>query len=83
MVDSSFLLLALPSKPLNSIPLYDADTGSALSFVKQRLRDAGLTAELTKPEVASIECLGGRASDLEIVSAYPSYLTIRLTVTPS
>lgn len=67
-VDLSFFLVALPSKPLNSIPLYDADTGSALSFVKQRLRDTGLTAELTKQEVASIECLGGRASDLEIVS---------------
>ncbi|KAF8556910.1 hypothetical protein OG21DRAFT_506541 [Imleria badia] len=58
---------ALPSKPLNFIPLYDADTGSTLAFVKQRLRDAGMTAELTKPEVASIECLGGRASDLEIL----------------
>ena len=69
MVDSSVLLLALPSKSLNSIALYDADTGSALAFLKQRLRDAGLTTELTKPEVASIECLGGRASDLEIVCA--------------
>jgi hypothetical protein len=67
MVDSPFLLLALPSKSLNSIPLYDADTGSALAFLRQRLRDVGMTAELTKPQVASIECLGGRASDLEIV----------------
>ncbi|KAF8431788.1 RNA12 protein-domain-containing protein [Boletus edulis BED1] len=58
---------ALPSKPLNFIPLYDADTGSAMAFVKQRLRDAGMTAELTKREVASIECFGGRASDLEIL----------------
>lgn len=68
-IRSSSLLLALPSKPLNSIPLYDADTGSALAFVKQRLCDAGMTAELTGSEVASIECLGGRASDLEIVSS--------------
>lgn len=67
-VHSPFLSLALPSKPLNSIPLYDADTGSSLAFVKQRLCDAGMTTELTAPEVASIECLGGRASDLEIVS---------------
>ncbi|KAG6372122.1 hypothetical protein JVT61DRAFT_7900 [Boletus reticuloceps] len=58
---------APPSKPLNFIPLYDADTGSVMAFVKQHLRDAGMTAELTKREVASIECLGGRASDLEIV----------------
>lgn len=66
-VISSFFPSALPSKPLNSIPLYDADTGSALAFLKQRLRDVGLTTELTKPQVTSIECLGGRASDLEIV----------------
>ncbi|KAH0830288.1 RNA12 protein-domain-containing protein [Lanmaoa asiatica] len=65
--NAKLITRALPSKPLNSIPLYDADTGSSLAFVKQRLRDAGLTAELTKPEVASIECLGGRASDLEIL----------------
>lgn len=80
----SFLLLALPSKSLNSIPLYDADAGSALAFVKQRLHDAGMIAELTTPEVTSIECLGGRASDLEIVSELTlSYLKVVLTIASS
>ncbi|KAG9318163.1 RNA12 protein-domain-containing protein [Chiua virens] len=65
--NAKLIARALPSKPLNSIPLYDADTRSAVEFVRHRLRDAGMIAELSKPEVASIERLGGRASDLEIL----------------
>lgn len=61
-------MLALPSKPLNFIPLYDADTSNTLAFVKQCLYDGGMTAELTKSETTSIECLGGHTRDLEMVS---------------
>jgi hypothetical protein len=60
--------LALPSKPLNSIALYDADTASALSFVKQKLKDAGIDQTFTTEQTAYLERLGGRASDLESVS---------------
>jgi hypothetical protein len=61
-------LLALPSKPLNSIALYDADAASALSFVKQKLKDAGVDQTFTPEQTAYLERLGGRASDLESVS---------------
>ena len=58
---------ALPSKPLNSIALYDADAASALSFVKQKLTDAGVDQTFTPEQTAYVERLGGRASDLESV----------------
>lgn len=61
-------LLALPSKPLNSIALHDADAASALSFVKQKLKDAGIDQTFTAEQTAYLERLGGRASDLESVS---------------
>ncbi|KAJ8593905.1 hypothetical protein M405DRAFT_930530 [Rhizopogon salebrosus TDB-379] len=63
--NAKLLARALPSKPLNSIALSDADAPSALSFVRQRLRDAGITSDLTPAQTKAIECLGGRASDLE------------------
>lgn len=62
--------VALPSKPLNSIPLYDADSSSALSFVQQKLQDAGVKLEYTPADIACVERLGGRASDLETVRLY-------------
>jgi hypothetical protein len=49
------------------IALYDADADSALSFVKQKLRDAGLDLEFTPAQTASLQKLGGRAVDLESV----------------
>jgi hypothetical protein len=61
------LSLALPTKPLNSIALYDADAASALSFVKQKLRDASVNLQYTAGEIAAVERLGGRTSDLESV----------------
>ncbi|KAH7927744.1 hypothetical protein BV22DRAFT_257665 [Leucogyrophana mollusca] len=63
--NAKLLARALPSKPLNSVALYDADAGSALSFVKQRLRDAGVATDLTSAQTTCVEKLGGRASDLE------------------
>ncbi|EPQ58246.1 hypothetical protein GLOTRDRAFT_57027 [Gloeophyllum trabeum ATCC 11539] len=59
------LTKALPTKPLTSVALEDADTASALSFVQQKLRDAGLDYTFTKQQTAYVERLGGRASDLE------------------
>ncbi|KIM87636.1 hypothetical protein PILCRDRAFT_815213 [Piloderma croceum F 1598] len=63
--NSKQLAKALPSKPLSSIALYDADAASALSFVKQKLKDAGVDQTFTAEQTAYLERLGGRASDLE------------------
>ncbi|KAJ6500400.1 RNA12 protein-domain-containing protein [Mycena sanguinolenta] len=59
------LTKALPSKPLNTIALYDADASSALAFVKRKLKDADINLEYSREQVASVEKLGGRATDLE------------------
>ncbi|KAJ7197249.1 RNA12 protein-domain-containing protein [Mycena pura] len=63
--NSKRLAKALPSKPLQTIALSDADEASALAFVKRKLKDAGINLEYTREQVASVQCLGGRASDLE------------------
>lgn len=60
--------LALGSKSLNSIALYDADPASSRAFVKQKLRDAGADIAFTGDESNYLQRLGGRASDLESVS---------------
>ncbi|KAI0797741.1 exonuclease [Abortiporus biennis] len=59
------LAKALPSKPLNLIALSDADSASALSFVKQKLHDVDVDIDFTKEQVVQVQRLGGRASDLE------------------
>lgn len=59
--------IALPSKPLNTVQLSDADTASALSFVKQKLHDADIHVRFDQEETTQLERLGGRASDLESV----------------
>ena len=61
------LFLALPTRPLASIALEDADSESALAFVKSKLLLAGITEELQDEQLREIERLGGRASDLETV----------------
>ncbi|KAJ7684746.1 RNA12 protein-domain-containing protein, partial [Mycena polygramma] len=63
--NSKRLAKALPSKPLNAIALYDADAASALAFVKRKLKDAEINLDYTREQIASVERLGGRASDLE------------------
>ncbi|KAL4065316.1 RNA12 protein-domain-containing protein [Scleroderma citrinum] len=63
--NAKVLARALPSKPLNSIALSDADVQSSLLFIKKRLRDVSITSELTPAQISCIERLGGRASDLE------------------
>ncbi|KAJ7057027.1 RNA12 protein-domain-containing protein [Mycena amicta] len=55
----------LPSRPLQTIALSDADAPSALAFVKRKLKDAHINLDYTQEQVASVERLGGRASDLE------------------
>ncbi|KAF7974077.1 hypothetical protein HWV62_13499 [Athelia sp. TMB] len=62
---SKRLAKALPSRPLNSIALSDADADTALSFVTQKLKDAGIEQSFNAEETAYLERLGGRASDLD------------------
>ncbi len=50
------------------IALYDADPNSALQVVKQRLQENNMNADFTPEQVKLVERLGGRASDLAIVS---------------
>uniref|UniRef100_A0A8H7Y4C2 Mitochondrial escape protein 2 n=1 Tax=Psilocybe cubensis TaxID=181762 RepID=A0A8H7Y4C2_PSICU len=63
--NSKRLAKALPTKPLSSIALSDADPKSSLSFVKQKLSDAGVDIGISTQETHLVERLGGRASDLE------------------
>ncbi|KAL0577896.1 mitochondrial escape protein 2 [Marasmius crinis-equi] len=63
--NSKRLAKALPSKPLNSIPVYDADPATALEYVQKKLKDADVNVKLSNEEVSYIERLGGRSSDLE------------------
>jgi len=58
------LAQALPSKPLHSVALSDADSSSALSFVQMKLK-ANKEVAFTTEQMMAIEKLGGRASDLE------------------
>lgn len=55
------LTKALPSKPLNSVSLADADQANSLSFVKDKLKGQPLTSE----DSEQVSKLGGRMVDLE------------------
>jgi succinate dehydrogenase/fumarate reductase flavoprotein subunit len=64
----------MPRKPLAMIGMSDADTVSALKYVKNQLSSPSSTGgqaplttqvELDKLEIARIEQLGGRVSDLD------------------
>ena len=50
--------------------LSDADNASAISFVQQKLKDSGVDVKFTQQQLAYIDRLGGRASDLESVRIY-------------
>ncbi|TDL27233.1 hypothetical protein BD410DRAFT_740017 [Rickenella mellea] len=79
--NAKLLAQALPSKPLNVIALYDAESSSALSYVSRKLRDAGETNDLTPEREKFIERLGGRASDLDsLVHKVRNGLTIEVAV---
>ncbi|KAG8967252.1 mitochondrial escape protein 2 [Tulasnella sp. 419] len=62
------LAKALPSRPLASIALADADPATALSFVRGKLAAAGASPDLTTDEISWINRLGGRASDLDTLT---------------
>lgn len=55
------LTKALPSKPLNSVSLADADQSNSLSFVADKLKGQSLTSE----DSEQVSKLGGRMVDLE------------------
>ncbi|KAG8903451.1 mitochondrial escape protein 2 [Tulasnella sp. 403] len=60
------LAKSLPTRPLLSIPLGDADTASALSFVRGKITAVGTQpSTLTVEDEMWVERLGGRASDLD------------------
>ncbi|PPQ63196.1 hypothetical protein CVT24_005741, partial [Panaeolus cyanescens] len=65
MSGSDSIYAALPSKPLNTIALSDADAKSSLYFVRQKLQDAELSSDITDSQLPYLQRLGGRASDLE------------------
>ena len=71
--------LALPTKPINFVPLSDADPESSLSFVMQKLLDSGIDSGISVQQMAYMERLGGRASDLESVSRWISPFISLLT----
>ncbi|KAG9046882.1 mitochondrial escape protein 2 [Tulasnella sp. UAMH 9824] len=58
------LAKALPSKPLLSLSLGDADPATALAFVRGKISSLG-PVQLTQEDEAWVEKLGGRASDLD------------------
>lgn len=72
----------MPSKPLNQISLSDADNASAMSFVKQKLHDSGVDINFSQQQLAYIDRLGGRASDLESVSPSLSHYVPETDLTP-
>ena len=68
------LTKALPSKPLNSVGLADADEANSLGYVKEKLTEQSLQSE----DSIRIAKLGGRMVDLEnLVYKVRSGLTIR------
>ncbi|KAG8733505.1 mitochondrial escape protein 2 [Ceratobasidium sp. 423] len=56
---------ALPSRPLTSIALSDADADTALKYVTWKLSDVGVAQSLHSNELKIVEKLGGRISDLD------------------
>ncbi|KAG8895760.1 mitochondrial escape protein 2, partial [Tulasnella sp. 417] len=58
------LAKALPSKPLLSISLGDADPATAMAFVRGKISSLG-PVQLTPEDEAWVEKLGGRAGDLD------------------
>jgi hypothetical protein len=59
-------LSALPTKPLNTISLADADRENSMAYVVSKLGSTG--SSLSPEETEQIEKIGGRMIDLELVS---------------
>jgi len=66
-VTTKTLTQALPSKPLNSVVLSDADDRNSLEFVREKLSAPDAPMELTERDKANIAKLGGRMVDLELL----------------
>lgn len=74
-------LSALSTSPLNYISFSDADSESALAFVKSRIAEVeGRTPSLSSKEVELICRLGGRASDLQTVRENGSFSALHLLI---
>ncbi|KZO99417.1 exonuclease [Calocera viscosa TUFC12733] len=56
---------ALPSKPITTITLTDATAESALGFVTEKLKEAGVQDDLSADDCIEVRRLGGRLTDLE------------------
>ncbi|KZT57165.1 hypothetical protein CALCODRAFT_542165 [Calocera cornea HHB12733] len=59
------LARALPSKPITTIALTDATAESALGFVTEKLKEAGMQDGLSAQDCEEVRRLGGRLTDLE------------------
>lgn len=59
--------VALPSKPIYTIALSDADASGSLAFLKQKLGSTGIDIAFSAEQTKCVRRLGGRASDLESV----------------
>jgi hypothetical protein len=66
-VTTKTLTGALPSKPLNSVVLSDADDSNSLEFVREKLSTADKPMELSERDKENIAKLGGRMVDLELL----------------
>ena len=73
----------LRTKPLVSVALSDADPRSSVSFVQQKLRDADIQVDFTPEQIAYIERLGGRASELNSVNRFIYGLAASDRMSPS
>ncbi|KAF8510253.1 hypothetical protein JB92DRAFT_2831636 [Gautieria morchelliformis] len=56
---------ALPTEPLNTVALADADPASSLAFINKKVQEASVEYNISPEETQLIERLDGRASDLE------------------
>ena len=63
---------------MHTIALSDADSSSALRYVKEKLANDNTksSVELSAEEIKAVGQLGGRASDLESVSSPSSTLKL-------
>lgn len=64
-VTNKTLTQALPSKPLNSVTLSDADTYNSLEYVREKLSSPDAPYALSTSDTAEVAKLGGRMVDLE------------------
>ena len=61
------LAKVLPSRPISIITLNDASSENAIDYVTSKLAEVGKSDLVTTYNSASIDMLGGRLTDLEIL----------------